>query len=231
MDSRRKQIWIIVVVVVVVVVIGFLAWTLRARAPETQPSGSSTSTVSIPASSTVVASGTQMSVSSTGGLTVTLSTSTNGGVSSVWEPYSSDSVNISLDYPPGWILGTDLPLSFDNFGNNYQNNEMIPAGGAEIDVVSVKNAGPDGPIIQTETMDDTVNSTSSVTVDHVACTQVSYTSNYGQGYPSNNIGVYCPDASNGLLYKIYLSYHENDPKGTTFLTAFQRVLDSISFTQ
>jgi hypothetical protein len=229
--KKQTLITIIVLVaaIVVVAVIGFSRPT-GPGAPAEQPNASGT--VNTTGTSTNSQTGSQggsplFNVSST----VTYeAVGVSNPTSTEWMPYTSKSVQISFSYPPGWSLGPNSPISFDNFEHEYLNGGIIPMGGAEIDITNTKYYGALTDLIKTET-GGAAYTTKTVSVDGISCTEAFFAESYAPGYPSSNVSVYCPDSANGLLYKIYLSYRASDPKGSQYLSTFNQVLDSIKFTQ
>ncbi len=149
--------------------------------------------------------------------------------STAWRTYSSKTVHITVQYPPGWSLGPNTPISMDNFNHQYEGGSIIPMGGAEIDVVSTHYSGKLGDLIKTQTMGDAIGATSAVAAGGVSCTEVVYSASYAPGYPSSNVAVYCPDAANGLLYEIFLSYRAGDAKSSQNLATLAQFLARVQF--
>ena len=218
----KSRIVLIVILVAAVVVIGVIAWSLSASAPSSPVSltTSGSSTGSSPASSSAGTTGT-VGVSVSGAYNAT---------STSWQSYTSKTVNISFSYPPGWSLGPNTPISFDNFEHQYGSGGTLPPGGAEVDITNTKLYGSLDDLVKTEDMGGTGITTSNVTVSGVSCREVSYTVSSGASYKANTVAVYCP-TSNSLLYKIYLIYRADDPNTTQLRSTFGQVLNSIRFGQ
>ena len=60
-------------------------------------------------------------------------------------------------------------FSIDTFGGNYENGGIIPAEGAEVDVVTTTISGPVDDIVNTEVMGAMNIVTSTMVVDKVTC--------------------------------------------------------------
>ena len=212
---NKKTVWWIVGVAVVIIVAVVIWWGAKpAKAPEvgsntpaatgTVPTSANASGTATP-SATVVASGTP-------GMTVTM-----GGV------YSGNSY--SFKYPFAWTIESYRPFVMTTFGGKYINNDVIPPGGAEIDIATTTVYGNLQAIMQTELMTATNITTSAVAVDGTSCAEASYHNTYSGGVASKDIAVYCVRGNE--LWKFYLSYRADDPAGSTHVADFNSVLASM----
>ena len=207
---NKKIIAILVLLVVVVVIVGVIGFNHKAKAPEVSNINSTTtSTNSV---------GMAVSSSNSGGLSVVISTSTT-------EKYSGSS--FSFDYPGSWSVFSAKPLLMTNFYGRYKTDGTIPAGGAQLAVVTTSVSGSAGNIMTTELMSAIGLTTSTVSVNNVSCTKATYQAHYGVGAVAQNVSLYCLRA--GELWKIYLSYPANDPAEKTDLSTFARILSSMKF--
>lgn len=119
------------------------------------------------------------------------------------------------------------PFSMTNFNGQYVSGDVVPMGGAEIDVVTTTNYGDLKNIMTTELMGAADLATSTVAVDNVACDEARYGESYSDETLSGNIAVYC---ERGIkLWKIYLSYRESDPAAAVHVADFNGVLSSMKF--
>lgn len=219
---NKYKIWIAVAVMVIALgaVVGVeMADHKVAQAPLAPGSEASSSSTS-GAVSTGAAAATATASSSDGGLTITFSTTT--------EKYYAGS-SFSMAYPSSWTAELSPTFSLDSFGGKYQDGWMIPAGGAEIDVVTttVQNAAAMQGIMGTELMSATNVSTSTQTVSGVACVKASYASQYKAGQPSRDTALYCLRGAE--LWKIYFSYHAGDAAAQQHVADFANVLGSLKF--
>lgn len=210
---NKKGIWIVVIVIAVLAVVaGILVWNHKvAKAPEV----SSTTT---PMSTSTVQQATS-TASSSGGLTVTFSTSTT------WGKYSGSS--FSLSYPDSWTISPSPFFSMTNFAGKYEADATIPVGGAEIDIVTSTLYSSVNEVMTTELMSAIKVTTSTVTIDNVTCQKASYQNTYGSGIASQDISFYCLRGTE--LWKIYLSYRAGDPAAQMHISDFNGVLNSIKF--
>ena len=208
---KSKKTIALVILVAALVVLGVIYWPKEGKAPEA-PAGQ------VPES----ASGTPgvqvgVSASSSGGVTVT---NTIG-----WHTYDSAQYKMSFAYPPDWQLGAEAPIMLGNFGFKYVNQEIIPVGGAEIDMVGTVAPGSLSDIVNTEIDKASITSSGTVAAAGGKCEEYFYGGSYAPGYPSKNIAVYCPGPE---LLKIYLSYRASDPKGPSYVSIFNQILGTIS---
>ena len=207
----KKTLGWIIGIVVVIIVVAVIWWGAKpAKAPEVASSTSvATGTGAIagtaPSSVAVTASGTP-------GVTVTM-----GGV------YSGNSY--SFKYPFAWTIESYWPFAMTTFGGKYVNNDIIPPGGAEIDIATTTVYGNLKVIMQTELMAAKNVLTSAVTVDGTSCAEANYDNTYGGGIALKDTAVYC--ARGNELWKFYLSYRADDPAGNTHVADFNSVLASM----
>jgi hypothetical protein len=134
--------------------------------------------------------------------------------------------NFVLDLGPASHGG---PLSFNNFGNAFIQGGVIPPNGATIDVTSIPLPPPplSNYIDAIELEGSTINSTTTLVVSNVSCTEVAYTDNYTATLTYANEAVYCPFGS--VLMKFYLSYRSGDPNASQYLSSFQQFVMNTPF--
>jgi hypothetical protein len=208
---NKKNIIVLCVVVVALAIIGIFVWDKKtARAPGVSTT-ITTSTTTSPATS---------SPSSTGsGLSVVVSTSS---------PKKYSNASFSLTYAGAWTIANhNNPFTLTNFGGKYLNGGILPAGGAEIDVVTTTVEGNLQDIIAYDLQGTTNIATTTISVDGVPCSATADHSAYTPGYTSKNVSVYCQQGIE--LWKIYLSYDANDTTSTSPLPAFNAMLASMKF--
>ncbi len=204
MNKKRLDIIIIIAVIIIIAIIGI--GIHRAKAPET--------------SNNYTASGTIPS-----GITA----SSSMGVSiNIGKFYSNGS--FSFTYPTLWNIEQYSPFSMTNFNGKYLAGNIIPADGAEIDIVTTTVQNGYLPDIMTTQLMSAVNiTTTTLTVDNVACPAAAYEANYAPGITSKDVSVYCPRGAE--LWELYLSYEASDtPLETSRHVAdFNSVLASMKF--
>jgi hypothetical protein len=201
----NKKNWIIAIAVIVIVIVGIVIVnkdTNVATAPEVV-----TNTTSIIATTTQSAGSTSSS-----SLTIT-------------QTGFYENKLFSLSYPSSWTISSYSPFSLTNFKGEYVDKDIIPDGGAEVDVVTTVAASSVKDIMTTELMSSTDLATTNVTVDHVACMEATYNNTYTSSIASKDVAVYCQQGTN--VWKIYLSYRANDSAGVAHLTDFNSMLDSM----
>jgi hypothetical protein len=216
----NKKTYTILGIVIVIIVIIFIAIGLSAK-PAQAPAITTTTTTatSTIASTSSATSGVSMSVSSTNASSsLIVSTSTETA-------YTGPA--FSFVYPKPWAYTPSVDFSIDTFGGQWINNDIIPPGGAAVDVVTTTISGPVSDIVNTEIMGAFNIATSTIVVDKISCEKATAQSNYAPGYTSNDIDVYCARGDN--LWKIYLSYNSNDPAGSKHVSDFNGMLTSMKF--
>lgn len=213
---KKKAMWWIIGLVVVIIVVAVIGWGAgTAKAPEVKSTAPTGTTQTAPAGSPSGMNSSTVSASASGtpGMTITF----NGA-------YSNSA--FSLTYPNGWqIISFGPTFSLTTFGNAYVDGDVIPSGGAEIDIATTTVYNNLGTIMQTELLSATNVTTTAVTVDDTACAEASYNNTYTGGIASQDIAVYCEQGTE--LWKMYLSYRENDPDGSAHIAAFKSVLASM----
>lgn len=125
-------------------------------------------------------------------------------------------------------LAVGGPLSLNTFQSVYQQGGVIPAGGAQIDIVGALL--PEPPLssyVARELEGSTDVSTSTQIVSGVSCIRASFTDAYTPVLNYKTSAVYCP--SGNVLYKFHLSYHAGDSNESYFLSNFQQVLNNAKF--
>jgi hypothetical protein len=208
---NKKTIAIIVFLVVLVVIVGVIGFNHRAKAPEVQSVGVSTSTATQATSTTTTTLGSPT-------VTVVLSTSTT-------KTYSGSS--FSFNYPSSWSILSAKPLMMTNFNGQYKANGVIPAGGAQLGVVTTTVGGSVADIMTTELMSAKNLTTSTVAVDNVSCAKATYQVSYAPGATAQNISLYCLRGSE--LWKIYFSYPAGDAAEKADIPALDGILSSMKF--
>ena len=103
----------------------------------------------------------------------------------------------------------------------------LPAGGAELDVVTTTAYGGYGAIMKTELLNTSDISTSTVAVDGVNCVRANYRAD-ADGQTLSDIAIYCPQGTE--LWKIYFDYNNGDPAATAHLAVFNTILASMKLT-
>ena len=207
--NKNKYIFIAAAVVLLVLV-GIIGWDQKmANAPAVSDQATS---INMMASTTTAS--TSAPTANSSGKTVTLMTAYTGP-------------SFSFNYPNTWKYSPAADFLITNFGGKYAANGVIPAGGAQVNVATTTLSGPLSDIIDTESMSANNKVLSTVTVDKIACQKAVYEANYAPSANSEDISIYCSRGS--VLYKIYLSYGANDPKGAAHITDFNMMLDSMKF--
>jgi len=224
---NKKQILIAAsALVVIVIALGIMEWRHGrvAKAPTIFVASESSSTIEAVTSSTSFVA----SAKSSSSPSVSAATSSENppGVSiSIQRFYAGSS--FSFSYPSSWSIFNPAPFSITNFNGRYILGNVIPVGGAEIDVVTTTNYGNLQDIMTTELMSATNLTTSTVTVSGIACTETHSNRSFSDGTPSENVAVYCERGT--ALWKIYLSYRKNDPAAAARITDFAGILSSMQF--
>lgn len=222
MNKKNLIIIIAAAVVVVGVVVVFDRWHARiAQAPEGWGAANNSGT---PSGAVTQATGTQPSsagASSTGPrATVTFN-----------RFYEGDS--FSFSYPVAWSIYNTSPFSIDNFSGKYDAVGAVPAGGAEIDVVTTTLYSTVRNIMTTELTGATNVSTNTIAVSGVSCTEARYNTTYPGNIASKNVAVYCARSSASSAYpelwKIYLSYRAGDSAASAHTADFSTILSSMKF--
>jgi hypothetical protein len=225
---NKKKIWIAMIALVVIVIaiaLGVVEWRHNRVAktsmfPVALENSSTTAVAASPTSSAPPTSGPSSPVSAV------TSSVTNPGVSiSIQRFYAGSS--FSFSYPSSWSIFNTAPFSITNFNGRYISRDVIPVGGAEIDVVTTTNYGNLQDIMTTELMGATNLTTSTVTVSGVTCIETHSDRSFSDGTPSGNIAVYCERGT--ALWKIYLSYRKSDPAAAARIADFTGVLSSLQF--
>ena len=220
--QHKKKIIIVGIVVVVAVIAACIVESRHgqiAKAP----------TLSAGSQSGNVATGTTVSPvaanSSSSAMPTTTSSAGAPGLSvSMQRSYAGDS--FSFNYPASWSIFNAAPFSITNFRGQYASGDVIPKGGAEIDVVTTTNYGALKNIMATELMGAAHMTTSAPVVSGITCTEENYDRSFSDGTPSANVAVYCERGTE--LWKIYLSYRANDP-AAAHMSDFNEVLSSMQF--
>jgi hypothetical protein len=133
--------------------------------------------------------------------------------------------SFSFNYPASWAIFSLAPFSIDTFGGKYENGGVIPAGGAEIDIVTTTASGLVQDIIDTELMYAKNLTASTVSVDGVSCKKEVYEADYAPSASSKDVALYCSRGSE--LWKIYLSYGASDSAEQTHLSDLNGILSSM----
>ncbi len=206
---KKKYLLITILVVVVLIILAGVLWFDRkaAKAPITSNPATPTSTALVTASAT-----------GSPAVSVVISTSTA-------KNYTGKS--FSFTYPGSWNVFSASPLLITNFNGQYGDEGIVPAGGAQIAVVTTTLGGPVADIITTELMGATDVATSTITVDGIACAKAIDRANYAPGTTSQNISIYC--ARGQELWKIYFSYPAGDTAENAHLSDFNGILNSMKF--
>jgi hypothetical protein len=213
MNKRQKIIAaVIVVVVILVIAIGLWINAKTAKAPEVSSVGGTAATGTLQTGSSTGPT----SSSTSAGMTVTLT-----------QVYSNGS--FSFNYPTGWTPATYSPFAMDDFGSKYVDGDIIPEGGAEIDVVTTTVYGNLQSIMETELMSATNVTTSAITVDGVPCAKATYDSTYTANIASKDTAIYCQEGNE--LWKIYLSYRADDSAASAHIADLDSVLASMKLKQ
>ena len=209
MKKSNRSFLIVLAVVIVIVAIGIFA-SRRSPAP------------AVP-SSAPAATGT---AASSGAATGTASSSEKPGATITFDRFYQGS-SFTFSYPPSWSVLAAAPFAMTNFNGQYGPNNTIPAGGAEIDVVTTTVYGNLQGIMDTELMGAQNLVTSLVTVGGVSCREARYDTSHSGSPTTATVALYCP--RNTELWKIYLAYRANDPSSTALLSDFHEVLTTIKF--
>ena len=122
------------------------------------------------------------------------------------------------------------PLALDNFQHAFRRGGLVPQGGASIDVSSV-------PLPSGSVQDEMTRELkgveglrfSNTSVEGNSATTAKYQDSYPGGLTFSNIAVFVPRGN--LLYKFFLTYNASDPQASSYITAFQKVLNSANFAQ
>ncbi|MDR3581866.1 MAG: hypothetical protein P4L67_01180 [Candidatus Pacebacteria bacterium] len=205
---KKKHIYAavaIVVAVILIVIVGDMGFGKKTAKAPTEPD--------MAVSTNTAASGTGSST-----VSVVLSTST---------PKSYAGASFSFTYPGPWSIFSARPLVITNFNGQYRDKGVIPAGGAQITVVTTTSGGPVADIITTELMHATNITASGVVVDGTTCKKEVFRADYTPGATSQDTSIYCLRGSE--LWKIYLSYPANDAASAAHISDFNGVLDSMKF--
>ena len=208
--SKKKTIIVIVLAVIVLVILGVIGFDNKvAKAPETSGGATPTSTATQTTSTTT-------STSTAPAISVVLSTSTS-------RSYTGSS--FSFKYPGSWTILSATPLMITSFNGQYKTGGVIPAGGAQIGVVTTTISGNLNGIMATELASATHLTTSAITVNGTACAKAAYQVNYAPGATVQNISVYCSRGTE--LWKIYFSYPPNDSAEQADISDFNGILGSM----
>ncbi len=211
----KRKIIALVGVAAVIVVIAYAMFAERSVAPSGQEPGSLSGMQGSSASSSApsAASGT-VATSSRGGATITIDRFYGGS-------------SFTFSYPMSWSVLTVAPLAITNFNGKYASGNVIPPGGAEIDVVTTTVYGNLQSIMETELMGAQDLKMSTTSVDGTACAEAQYQDAHGGSATSASIALYCE--RNTKLWKIYLAYRANDPATAALLNDFKEVLNTLKF--
>ena len=212
MKKSNRSFLIVLAVVIVIVAIGIFA--SRSSAP-----GS-------PASAPAASSTSPLSAASSSAATGTASSSGKGGATITFDRFFQGS-SFTFSYPTSWSIFSAAPLAMTNFNGQYGPNNTIPAGGAEIDVVTTTVYGNLQSIMDTELMGAQNITKSLVAVDGASCQEARYETAHAGDPTTATIALYCP--RNTELWKIYLAYRANDPSSAAILSDFHEVLNTIKF--
>ena len=220
---NKKTFFIVAAVVVIVVLIAFFAverWSGSnvAHAPELSAilGGGEATGTSI-----------SQEASSSGLSAISAATSSGKSSATVSAGKTYVGSSFSFSYPASWSVLRVTPFSMTNFNGKYVAGDVVPMGGAEIDMVTTTNYGDLENIMATELMGAADLATSTVAVDTIACDEARYGESYSDGTLSGNIAVYC---EHGIkLWKMYLSYRKSDPSATVHVSDFNGVLSSMKF--
>jgi hypothetical protein len=217
MNKKYLSVIVIVAVIIVIAVVGISTHINTAKAPVAENGSSSTTVI---ATSTPI----QMTVSSTNTGSSTVSVSITPG-----KTYANES--FSFTYPEAWSVSTVSPFSLTNFGGDYLGGGIIPPGGALIDVVTttVYGQGVLQGIMTTQLMNAMDLSTTTLSVDGIACPAAAFQAAYAPGYASKDVSVYCQRGDD--LWEMYLSYGASDTAMAAHVADFNSVLASMKLLQ
>jgi hypothetical protein len=117
-------------------------------------------------------------------------------------------------------------ISLTNFKGSYARGGVLPEGGAEIDIASAPiPAGSLVDYVHHELTGATIESLQ----DSGSVVEVAYTDEFGPGLSYGNIAIYRTHGQ--MLYKMYLSYHANDPSANFLHSMFRQIVGSVQFMQ
>ena len=138
---------------------------------------------------------------------------------------------LSLRYPADWTFDARTlelggPIALRNFGS-YERGGVVPAGGAEINITRIP-LGTRSPEDVLHTDLGTVKMGRDRVAEHDAI-RASYRDEFSPQLTYDNVAVYV--ANGDLLYKFFLSFRADDPRGQQFVSSFERILRSVQFTQ
>jgi hypothetical protein len=222
MHNKKTVVMVAVVVVVVVLVAFFAVERLSGRNVAHAPELSAISGGGVATGTT-----TSPEASSSGSPAVSAATSSAKSPITVSMEKIYAGSSFSFSYPESWSVLRVRPFSMTNFNGQYVSGDVVPPGGAEIDIVTTTNYGDLKNIMATELMGAADPATSTVTVDNVACDEARYGESYSDGTLSGNIAVYCERGTD--LWKMYLSYRKSDPSLAAHVSDFNDVLGSMKF--
>lgn len=212
--------WVVIVLaVIVIVILGVFAFGNKAKAPEVPADTMApTSTVASGTITATVGSSAGSASSSSPAVSITLSTSTHS--------YANGS--FSFNYPLSWSIAQYSPFSMTNFNGQYGANGTIPPGGAVIEVVTTTvQSGFLPSIMDTQLMNAMDVTTTTLTVDDVACPAAAFEAAYAPGATSKNVSVYCLRGTE--LWEVYLSYSASDTAAASHVSDFNSVLGTMKF--
>ncbi|MGO9059393.1 MAG: hypothetical protein ACLQU2_18700 [Candidatus Binataceae bacterium] len=153
-------------------------------------------------------------------------------VSPTAQPIIREGEGVRVVVPPGWQSDDALsamggPLNLNTFNSQYERGGVIPPGQASIDIARVKLPPAVEHYVSNELEGSEVRSSNAVTVAGSIGRIVFYVDSFAPGLTYDNATVYVPRGS--VLYKFFLTYNSNDPRGPSFQSDFRSVLNSVQF--
>jgi hypothetical protein len=124
-----------------------------------------------------------------------------------------ESRGVRARVPAGWSSNQNLiaaagPIAFTNFAGTYLRGGILPPGGAEIEITSIRLPADVPGFIRNELRGTTLEPLRPFSDSGKVGTQAAYTYDVAAGAIQRNVAIYIPRGA--VLYKFYLSYWNGD---------------------
>jgi hypothetical protein len=154
------------------------------------------------------------------------------GVQRLWPP---NEIGLTFALPSQWKVNAALlagtngrTLVFSNVFTNAPGG-LFPRGGAEIEISREPTPAESLMALIARRLSGNRNTAvESITVGGTAGKRISYDADFDPAIVLGSVEVYVPRA--GSLFTLSLSYQSTDPMAASFITTYDAMLASISFT-
>jgi hypothetical protein len=139
----------------------------------------------------------------------------------------AESRGVRVQVPPGWSINRNLiaaagPVALTNFGGVYLRGGILPPGGAEIEVTSIRLPADLQGFVRNELRGTVLDPVRPFSDSGKVGLQAAYTFDLSAGAVEKNVAIYIPRGA--VLYKFYLSYWNGDRNEANLINTLGRVV-------